>query len=83
MHDLPVDHPEAVVADEDVLRRVVAVDDALGRAEEPLDVGADPLGELGMAPLDRAQVRIDALSLERLGAAEVCVGRVQDGEELA
>ena len=83
MDDLPVDHPESFVADENVFWRVVAVDDALGRAEEPLDVGADPLGELGMSPLDRAQVRVDALCLERLGAADVRVGRVQYGEERA
>ena len=81
--DLPVDHPETVVADEDVLRRVVAVDDASRRVEEPLDVGADPLGELGMPPLDRAQIRVDALRLERLGAADVAVGRVQHGEQRA
>ena len=80
---LPVDHPEAVVADEDVLRRVVAVDDAARRAEQSLDVRADPVGERGMPPLDRAQVGVDALGLERLGAADVAVGRVQHGEQRA
>ncbi len=79
----PVDHPEAVVADEDVLRRVVAVDDAARRAEQSLDVRADPVGERGMSPLDSAQIRVDALRLERLGAADVAVGRVEHGEQCA
>ena len=38
---------------------------------------------VGMPPLDRAQVRVDALRLERLGAADVAVGRVQHGEQRA
>ena len=36
-----------------------------------------------MSPLDRPQVRVDALRVERLGAADVRVGRVQCGEERA
>ena len=69
VNDLPVDDPQSVVADEDVLRRVVAVNDALLRRQQPVDVRADAVGEPGMPPLDRAQVWIDALGLERLGAA--------------
>ena len=82
VNDLPVDDPQSAVADEDVLRRVVAVDDALLRRQQPVDVRADPAGELGVAALDRAQVWIDALSLERFGAAEVGVGGVQGGKQL-